>query len=209
MAAHRHRLRRTRWLLAPLCVVLVVDAFVLAQRSGGSAQAVGAPLERAELQAPPPPVTTTVPVEPASGPIPIPDDNYADEPILLIGTISIPKLGLVHDLYKGVTLNNIDHGPSLWPGTATPGQPGNAVVAGHRVTHDHPFLEIDRLRPGDLVMFDVAGVHSAYRMTSSEVVSPDAVWITDQTATPTATLYACHPPHSKKYRYVVHLDLAA
>ena len=110
---------------------------------------------------------------------------------------------------EGITLRNIDHGPSLWPGTATPGQPGNAVVAGHRVTHDHPFLEIDRLRPGDLVMFDVAGVHSAYRMTSSEVVSPDAVWITDQTATPTATLYACHPPHSKKYRYVVHLDLAA
>jgi sortase A len=189
--------------------VLVVDAFVWTQRSGGTAEAVGAPLERAELQAPPPTTTTTTApaAVPAPGPIPIPDDNYAAEPIVLIGKISIPKLGLVHDLYKGVTLNNIDRGPSLWPGTATPGQPGNAVVAGHRVTHDHPFLEIDKLKTGDLVIFDVGGIRSTYRMTSSEVVSPDAGWITDQTPTPTATLYACHPPHSKKYRYVVHLAL--
>jgi len=187
--------------------VLVVDAFVWASRSGGTAQAVGAPLERAQLQPPAPGTTTTAPAPVDSGPIAIPDDNYADEPIVLIGTITIPKLGLVHNLYKGVTLNNIDRGPSLWPGTGTPGQPGNAVVAGHRVTHDHPFLNIDKLQPGDLVIFDVGGAHSTYRMTSSEVVSPDAVWIADQTAEPTATLYACHPPHSKTYRYVVHLAL--
>lgn len=187
-------------------MVLILDAFVWASRTGGTAQAVGAPLERAELQAPPPPVTTTVPTVDA-GPVPIPEDNYADEPIRLIGTITIPKLGLVHDLYDGVTLNNIDHGPSHWPGTALPGQPGNSVVAGHRVTHDHPFLELDKLRPGDLVIFDVGGARSTYRMTGSDVVAPDAVWIADPTPTPTATLYACHPPHSKKYRYVVHLAL--
>lgn len=189
-----------------LFVVLVVDAFVWASRSGGTAEAVGAPLERAQLQAPPQTTTTTAPVV-DNNPISIPDDNYADEPVRLIGKITIPKLGLAHDLYDGVTLNNIDHGPSHWPGTAMPGQPGNSVVAGHRVTHDHPFLEIDKLRPGDLVIFDVGGVRSTYKMTSSEVVSPDATWIATQTDTPTATLYACHPPHSKKYRYVVHLAL--
>lgn len=186
--------------------MLVVDAFVWAQRTGGPAQAASAPLERAQLQPAAQATTTTAPAA-DTGPIAIPDDNYADEPIVLIGTIAIPKLGLVHDLYKGVTLNNIDRGPSLWPGTATPGQPGNAVVAGHRVTHDHPFLDIDKLRPGDLVIFDVGGTRSTYRTTGSEVVSPDAVRIADQTAAPTATLYACHPPHSKKYRYVVHLAL--
>lgn len=201
----RHRLRRTRLLFVLVCVVLIVDAFVWAARTGGAAQAVGAPLERAQLQPPPAPTTTLPPVD--DGPIPIPTDNYADEPIRLIGTITIPRIGLVHGLYDGVTLNNIDRGPSHWPGTAMPGQPGNAVVAGHRVTHDHPFGDIDKLRAGDLVIFDVGGIRSTYRMTSSEVVSPDAVWIADQTATPTATLYACHPPHSKKYRYVVHLAL--
>lgn len=202
-----HR-RRIRLLFVPVCAVLMLDALVWASRAGGAAQAVGAPLERAQLTAPPV-VTTTVPPAVDDGPIPIPADNYADEPIRLIGTISIPKLGLVHDLYDGVTLNNIDRGPSHWPGTAMPGQPGNAVVAGHRVTHDHPFLDIDKLRPGDLVIFDVGGTRSTYAMTSSEVVPPDAVWIANQTPTPTATLYACHPPHSKQYRYVVHLALLA
>jgi sortase A len=187
--------------------VLVVDALVWSQRAGGDAQAAGAPLDRAQVQTLVPATTTSVPLDP--GPIAIPDDSYADEPVVRIGTISIPRLGLTHDLYSGVTLRNIDHGPSLWPGTGKPGQPGNAVVAGHRVTHDHPFLHIDDLRPGDLVIFDVGGTRSTYRMTSSEVVTPEAVWIANQTATPTATLYACHPPHSKKYRYVVHLSLQA
>jgi sortase A len=205
-----HRLRRTRLLFVPICLVLLVDAFAWAQRTEGTALAVGAPLERAQLQAPPPaPVTTTTLPAADAGPIPIPADGYAAEPIKLIGTITIPKIGLAHDLYDGVTLHNIDRGPSHWPGTAMPGQPGNAVVAGHRVTHDHPFLDIDKLRPGDLVIFDVGGTRSTYRMTSSEVVSPDAVWIADQTPTPTATLYACHPPHSKTYRYVVHLALVS
>ena len=56
-------------------------------------------------------------------------------------------------------------------------------------------------------MFDVGGVRSTYRMTRSQVVTPESVWVADATPTPTATLYACHPKHSKKYRYVVFLDL--
>ena len=34
------------------------------------------------------------------------------------------------------------------------------------------------------------------------------IGIIAQTDTPTATLFACHPPHSAAYRYVVHLRLA-
>ena len=32
---------------------------------------------------------------------------------------------------------------------------GNAVFAGHRVTHTHPFLDVDQLAPGDQVIFDM------------------------------------------------------
>jgi sortase A len=204
-----HRLRRTRLLFVPICVVLIVDAAAWAQRTGGTAQAVGAHVERAQVQATVPVTTTTTVAAADNGPIPIPADGYAAEPIKVIGTITIPKIGLAHDLYDGVTLHNIDQGPSHWPGTAMPGEPGNVVVAGHRVTHDHPFLDLDKLRAGDLVIFDVGSTRSTYRMTSSEVVSPDAVWIAEATATPQATLYACHPPHSKTYRYVIHLALVS
>jgi sortase A len=147
-----------------------------------------------------------VPAEPAA-PISVPANPYAPEPVVRLGTIEIPKLGLVHPMYEGVTLNNIDHGPSHWPGTALPGHNGNVVVAGHRVTHDHPFLHIDQLRNGDTVIFTVDGQRSVYVVTGSQIVTPRDTFIVTQTATPQATLFACHPPHSATYRYVVHLAL--
>ena len=140
-------------------------------------------------------------------PIDVPADPYAAEPVVKIGTIQIPKIGLVSDLYQGVTLRNIDNGPSHWPGTALPGEAGNAVFAGHRVTHTHPFRDIDQLVPGDTVIFTVAGVVTTYVVTSHEVVVPTDMAVVAQTATPTATLFACHPPHYATYRYVVHLAL--
>lgn len=140
-------------------------------------------------------------------PIAVPRDPYAREPIREIGTIEIPKIGLSHAMFHGVTLNNIDKGPSLWPGTATPGSVGNAVVAGHRVTRTHPFRNIHQLVPGDRVIFTVQGRRSEYQVTGSEVVSPKALEIAAQTGEATATLFACHPPGSARQRYVVHLEL--
>src|SRR2546421_12901582 len=124
-----------------------------------------------------------------------------------IGTIEIPKIAVVSPIYHGGTLRNIDLGPSHWPGTALPGEAGNAVFAGHRVTHTHPFLHIDQLVPGDVVIFTVRGQRSTYQVTGHDVVRPDETWIVNQTPAPTATLFACHPPHSATYRYVVHLAL--
>jgi len=147
-------------------------------------------------------------------PVAVPSDSYAPEPIVPIGWIDIPKIQLHHPIFHGITLRNIDQGPSHWPGTAMPGENGNAVFAGHRVTHTHPFLRINELVPGDTVTFSVTvpgapTVVSNYVVTSAEVVTPDDLAIVDQTSTPTATLFACHPPHWATYRYVVHLAMVA
>lgn len=142
------------------------------------------------------PVPERVPPEPA-GPV-------AD---VVIGRIEIPRLGLDVDLHQGVTLAMINRGPSHWPGTALPGRQGNAVIAGHRVTHSRPFRHIDQLEPGDEVVFTVDGQRFTYLVESSEVVAPDAMWITDQTPEYTATLFACHPVGSTKQRLVVHLEM--
>lgn len=132
------------------------------------------------------------------------------EPIVEIGTMEIPKIGLVHPIYHGITMRNIDKGPSHWPGTAMPGAPtGNSVFAGHRVTKTHPFNRIDEMQPGDKVYFTVNGVRSAYVMTGHEIVTPKEIRIVNQTAEPTATLFACHPKGSAKYRYVIHLALTS
>jgi hypothetical protein len=60
----------------------------------------------------------------------------------------------------------VDHGPGHWPGSAMPGRRGNAVFAGHRVTHDHPFMDLDLLAPGDKVIFDMAHGTFTYAITS-------------------------------------------
>ena len=140
-------------------------------------------------------------------PVSVPADPYANEPLIEIGTIEIPKIGLSHRLFEGISLRSIDRGPSHWPGTAMPGESGNAVFAGHRVTRTKPFRNIDQLVVGDEVIFTIAGERWTYSVTGSEVVTPDALRIVEQTPNATATLFACHPPGSARFRYVVHLAL--
>lgn len=201
--------------VARCCVPLAVIALLAIPLGGCGRQARASadnPQTSAPLQVPAPTTSTTLTAEERAFPQParpidVPDDPYAPETVVKFGTISIPKLGLVSDLYQGVTLRNIDNGPSHWPGTALPGQAGNAVFAGHRVTHTHPFRDIDQLVPGDQVVFVVAGQTSTYVVTGHEVVSPDDMAVANQTSAATATLFACHPPHYATYRYVVHLAL--
>lgn len=148
-------------------------------------------------------VTTTKPIDP-------PVNAYADEPHIVIGTIEIPKLGLSVPLNQGISLKSIDHGPSHWPGTGLPGQStGNTVIAGHRVTHSKPFRHLDSLVAGDEIIFVVDGIRSVYAVTAHEVVTPDRTDIVNQTEEPTATLFACHPPGSARYRYVVRAALVS
>jgi sortase A len=154
------------------------------------------------------PTTTAAPAPPAR-PKPVrPPADDATEPLTAIGEISIARLGVRAPLYEGVTLATLDHGPGHWPGSALPGEVGNAVVAGHRVSHSKPFRYIDRLEDGDTVVFTVDGRQSVYLVTGREIVTPDRIDIVDPTPDATATLFACEPPGSTRYRYVVHLVLS-
>ncbi|MDQ3945631.1 MAG: class E sortase [Actinomycetota bacterium] len=140
---------------------------------------------------------------PQTQPIAPPKEPRAKEPIVQIGEIHIPKIGLVHAIFEGVTLTVIDQGPGHWPGSARPGQLGNAVFAGHRVTHSHPFRRIHELVPGDEVIFRTNDGVFTYHVTGSEIVTPKDVHIVTPTPDATITLFACHPPGSARQRYVV------
>jgi sortase A len=152
-----------------------------------------------------PPTSTTVPAAPAPRTLPAepPANPQAAVPVVKIGEIQIPKIGLVHPIFEGVTLTVIDHGPSHWPGSAMPGQLGNAVFAGHRVTHTHPFRNLDQLVPGDLIQFVMPDGTYTYKMTSQQIVNPSDTWIVNPTPDATLTLFACHPPGSAAHRIVV------
>jgi sortase A len=125
-----------------------------------------------------------------------------------IGSIAIPDIQIDEPMFEGVSLPTLNKGPGHWPGSALPGQLGNVVIAGHRVSHNHPFRDIDKLKPGNQVIFTVNGGRYVYLVRETKIVSPDALWIVEQTPTKTATLFACHPKGSTKKRIVVFLDYA-
>jgi sortase A len=130
--------------------------------------------------------------------------------VIELGTIEIPKIDVSMTMYEGIRLSTLDRGPGHWPGTAMPGQVGNVVVAGHRTSGHQVFRNIDVLVEGDEILFtETDGSVHRYRVTSSRIVVPTEVWIVDQTPTPTATLFACHPPGSVRERYVVFAELVA
>jgi sortase A len=157
--------------------------------------------------APPTTIATTTTVA-LPVPVPPPDEN-AQEPLVEAGRIEIPKLHLDTHMYEGVTLGTLDSGPGHWPGSANPGQIGNVVIAGHRTSHHADFLDIDQLVPGDEVILSNIGGRYTYKVTGTEIITPDQIRIIDQTPARTATLFACHPKHSTRERIVVHLQLAA
>jgi sortase A len=149
----------------------------------------------------PEPVTTTVAANPAAAPTPAYNGPG-------LGRIEIPKIGVAMHMFEGIDMPVLDQGPGHWPGTAMPGENGNMVIAGHRVSHTRPFFRINELGEGDEVYFTTDQTRHRYVVTGTQIVTPDAIWITDATPNATATLFACHPPGQTTYRWVTRLAYA-
>src|SRR5262249_45613550 len=94
-----------------------------------------------------------------------------------------------------------------WPNTALPGQLGNVVVAGHRVSHTEPFRHLELLQPGDAVAFTTTQGTFTYATRGTVIVQANAIDIAAQSRAHTATLFACPPPGDAIQRIVVKLRL--
>lgn len=126
-----------------------------------------------------------------------------------LGRISSAAIGLDAVYAAGVHPSVLERGPGLWPGTATPGQPGNAVISGHRTTHTLPFGDLDLLVPGDpVVIASDGGRSTTYRVTETAIV-PEAEYTdfvlrrSEDPAARQLTLFACHPKGDRTHRIVV------
>lgn len=153
--------------------------------------------------------TTVLPPRQMTQPMAPPQDEHAAENNPPIGRIEIPKIGLDKELEEGIRLTTLNRGPGHWPGSAMPGEIGNVVVAGHRTSHNGDFRHIDELEPGDQVVFTTDTGTYTYLVSGTQIVTPDALWITYPSNTQTATLFACHPLGSTAERIVVNLVLSA
>ena len=124
--------------------------------------------------------------------------------------IRIPKIDRLRDgwnVVSGVGTSDLRNGAGHMPDTALPGQPGNAVISGHRTTWGMPFHELDALDPGDRIEVDTAlGTH-VYAVREYRIVRASETWVADPREGAWLTLTTCHPKFSARQRYVVFAEL--
>jgi sortase A len=122
---------------------------------------------------------------------------------VLLGLIEIPRLDTAAIVEEGVSVGTLWKAVGHLPGTALPGEAGNAVLAGHRDTY---FSGLGDLKVGDLVSFKSPTATYSYRVESARVVEPDDDSVLNASKEATLTLITCYPFHyigSAPQRYVV------
>lgn len=125
------------------------------------------------------------------------------------GEIRIPDIGVEQVVYGGVERETLQLGPGHIPWTAMPGQPGNAVLSGHRTTYGRPFFDLDLLAPGDVIEVETAVGTHVYTVRESIVVTPFDVWVTEDRGGAWLTLTTCNPKFSARERLVVFAEMTA
>ncbi|MFZ0492571.1 MAG: sortase [Acidimicrobiia bacterium] len=123
------------------------------------------------------------------------------------GTIEIPSIGLDKVLFEGVDVATLKKGPGHMPWTPLPGQPGNAVISGHRTTYGAPFFDLDKLESGDQIIVTTALGKSVYEIRRTIIVAPTDVWVTDEMLGAWLTLTTCNPKYSARERLIVQAAL--
>lgn len=95
-----------------------------------------------------------------------------------VAVLRIPSLHLSQVVVAGTSASDLEAGPGLMPGTVLPGERGNAVIAGRRVTFGGPFRALGTLHPGDTVRVTDGLGSFAYRVMASRTVAsgePDVI----------------------------------
>lgn len=108
-----------------------------------------------------------------------------------VAKLALPRLGASWIVLAGASGRTLAFGPGHLDGTALPGAPGHAVVAGHR---DTQFAALRALRLGDRVVVETPTRRRVvYRVTATAVVDRGAGARPAPSAPDTLTLVTCWP----------------
>jgi sortase A len=124
-----------------------------------------------------------------------------------VALIEIPKIGVSQYVVEGVGVEDLKKGPGHYPGTPMPGEHGNAAIAGHRTTYGHPFYDLDELDPGDAIFVTTPAGKFQYNVMDKKSVTPDSVYVLDNTPDDRLTLTTCNPKYSAAERLIVTASL--
>lgn len=105
---------------------------------------------------------------------------------------------------EGVSQDVLADGPGHYPGTPLPGERGNSAYAAHRAGHGDPFIDFDRLRPGDLVHLGQGDTTWTYRLDRRpRIVPSSASWVLNPLSGRRLTLTTCWPKYGSAKRMYV------
>lgn len=107
--------------------------------------------------------------------------------------LSIPRIGLHAVVLEGTSSHSLLLGPAHMPGSAVPGSPGNAVIAGHRDTF---FRHVHSLHAGDDIYVLRSGKRFHYVVVRKKVVEPNDLSVLRATSDGELTLITCYPTHA-------------
>jgi sortase A len=88
-----------------------------------------------------------------------------------IGRLVIPAIGLDEVVVEGVEERQLVAGPGHLPGSALPGERGNAIVSAHRDRH---FRSLDELAIGDTIITQTRHDRVIWQVTERRVVTASA-----------------------------------
>jgi sortase A len=127
--------------------------------------------------------------------------------------LTIPRLGSGWSriVVQGISLYALAYGPGHYPQTQLPGQVGTVGLACHRTGWGSPCININQMRPGDLIFIDMAAGRFTYRVTSlpKQIEKTDG-WVLNGDPS-SKDLYklaitTCTPPHTSLHRLVIWAD---
>ncbi len=154
------------------------------------------PPEPADEESPPPPSPPAQVI--------LEDQPAPGEPL---GRLLIPDANVDALVIQGVERSQLKQGPGHMEDTPVPGQPGNAVISGHRTTYGAPFYDLDLLEQGDQITIETTiGTH-VFEVRESVVVEPTDVWVLEPRPGAWLTLTTCNPRFSASQRLVVFAEL--
>jgi sortase A len=101
--------------------------------------------------------------------------------------------------------NVLKKGPAHYPDSGDPWDgAGRVGIAGHRTTYLHPFLNLDRVQPGDAI--ELITKHGTYTYeVDRNFTVPEAGSgvVLEPTGRPSLVLTTCHPKYSSRERLIV------
>ena len=126
-----------------------------------------------------------------------------------VGRLRIGRIGLSMMVVQGTGDSTLKRGPGHYIQSGLPGQGHLIYVAGHRTTYLAPFADINDIRIGDYVHFEVPYGDFTYRVIRHYVVPATALSVLRDHGAEILRLQACHPRFFATHRYIVDAKLVS